>query len=104
MKNHPLSPDQVTVSSNMRAHWKCSACLHEWQSNVMAKAHDNTGCPKCAKTNGGRKADGTRQKHPTFAAADHALLEQCDHDRNSKNRNFPDHNAAKPQADLVALL
>ena len=28
-KNHPVSPDQVTVFSNMRAHWKCNACLHE---------------------------------------------------------------------------
>jgi len=38
MKNDPLSPDQVTVSSNMRAHWKCSACLHKWQTSVMMKA------------------------------------------------------------------
>ncbi len=48
-KNHPLSPDQLTVSSNMRAHWKCSACLHEWQAPVMMKARGKTGCPKCAK-------------------------------------------------------
>ncbi len=97
-KNHPLSPDQVTVSSNMRAHWKCSACLHEWQASVLDKAHGKTGCPKCAKTNGGRKADGTRQKHPTFAIAEHALrsllqkslLEQWDHDKNTENGNFPD--------------
>ncbi len=90
MKNYPLTPDQVTVYSNVRAHWKCSACLHEWQTSVMMKARDNSGCPKCAKANGGRKPDGSRQKHPTFAAADHALLEQWDHDRNSKNGNFPD--------------
>ncbi len=89
-KNYPLSPDQVTVSSNMKAHWKCSACLHEWQASVMYKARGKTGCPKCAKANAGRKADGTRQKHPTFANAKHALLEQWDHDRNSKNGNFPD--------------
>ncbi len=94
-KNHPLSPDQVTVSSNMRAHWKCSACLHEWQASVWHKARDNTGCPKCAKANGGRKADGSRQKHPTFARAEHALLEQWDHDRNSKNGNLPDNTTLK---------
>jgi len=88
-KNHPLSPDQVTGSSHLRAHWKCSACLHEWQTKVMRKARDKSGCPKCAKANGGRKADGTRQKHPTFAAAKHALLEQWDHDRNIENENFP---------------
>jgi len=89
-KNHPLSPDQVTVSSNMRAHWKCSACLHEWQAAVMHKARDKSKCPKCAKTNGGRKADGTRQKHPTFARAKHALLQQWDHDRNRETGNFPE--------------
>jgi len=89
-KNHPMSPDQVTVFSHMRAHWKCSACLHEWQASVMDKARVKTGCPKCAKANGGRKADGTRQKHPTFAVAQHALLQQWDHDRNRENGNFPD--------------
>ena len=89
-KNHALSPDQLTVSSNMRAHWKCSACLHEWQAPVMTKARDKTGCPKCAKANAGRKADGTRQKHPTFAEAKHALLQQWDHDRNRESENFPD--------------
>ncbi len=89
-KNQPLSPDQVTVSSNMKAHWKCTVCLHEWQAPVMRKAHGKTGCPKCAKANSGRKADGTRQKHPTFAAAQHALLQQWGHDRNKENGDFPD--------------
>ena len=89
-KNHPLSPDQVTVSSNARAHWRCSVCLHEWQAQVVQKACVNSGCPKCAKANGGRRADGTRQKHPTFAAAKHALLEQWDHDKNRENGHFPD--------------
>ena len=89
-KNHPLSPDQVTVSSHMRAHWKCSVCLYEWQAPVKAKVRENSGCPKCAKANGGREADGTRQKHPTFAEAKHALLPQWDHDKNRQNGNFPD--------------
>jgi len=89
-KNHPTSPDEVTVSSNMRAHWKCSACLHEWQTSVLGKTCSKTGCPKCAKANGNRKADGTKQKQPIFGIVKHALLEQWDHDRNSKNGNFPD--------------
>ena len=89
-KNHPVSPDQVTVFSNMRAHWKCNACLHEWQASVKDKAYGKTGCPKCAKANGCRGVDGTRQKRPTFEAAQHALLQQWDHDRNTENGNFPD--------------
>ena len=85
-KNHPLSPDQLTFSSGMRAHWKCSACLHEWQASVWNKVSGKTGCPKCARANGGRIA---RQKQLTFAAAKHALLQQWDHGRNSMNGNFP---------------
>ena len=87
-KNYPLSPDQLTVSSGMRAHWKCSTCLHEWQAPVMMKVRGKTGCPKCAKANAGRGADGTRQKHLTFAIAQHALLQQWDHDRNRGTGTF----------------
>ena len=88
-KNHPMSPDQVTACSHMRAHWKCSVCLHQWQAAVKQKTRSKTGCPNCAKANAGRKADGTRQKHPTFANTKHALLEQWDHDRNRANGDFP---------------
>jgi len=99
-KNHPLSPDQLTVSSGMKAHWKCSVCLHEWQASVMSKARYRTGCPRCAKANSGGKADGTKQKHPTFAAAQHALLQQWDHDRNKENGDFPD-NTTLQSAKLI---
>ena len=85
-KNHPLSPDQVSVSSNIRAHWECSVCLHKWQANVFAKTRSNSGCPKCAKPHGCKPADRIRQKQPSFAKAKHALLE---HDRNRENGNFP---------------
>ncbi len=94
-KNHPLTPDQVTVYSPMRAHWKCSACLHIWRAAVSAKARGKTGCPKCAKANGNMPADGIRQKHPTFARAKHALLQQWDHDRNKESGNFPDNTSLR---------
>ena len=96
-KNHSLSPDHVTVSSRVRVHWKCSVCMYEWQASVTGKTSSNTGCPKCAKANGGRKADGSRQKHPTFAQAKHALLEQWDHDRNAEKGVFPDNTTLKSQ-------
>ena len=89
-KNHPMTPDHVTVFSNMRAHWKCSTCLHVWQTKVLNKTRGKTGCPKCAKANGNMPAEGTRQKHPSFARAKHALLQQWDHDRNRENANHPD--------------
>ena len=57
---------------------------------MRTKAGVSSGCPKCAKANGGKKADGTRQKHPTFARAEHALLQQWERDRNRENGNFPE--------------
>ncbi len=103
-KNHPMSPDQVTVSSNKRAHWKRSVCLCEWQAPVVNKVYGKTGCPKCAKANGGRKADGTRQTHPTFAEAKHALMEQWDHDKNREIGIFPDNTTLRSgEAHLVAV-
>jgi len=88
--NHPLSPNQVIVFSTFRAHWKCNVCFHEWQARVTEKATYKTGCPKCAKANGNKRADGSRQKQPTFAKAKHALLEQWDHEKNRENGNVPD--------------
>jgi len=35
------------------------------------------------------------RSNPTFARAKHALLEQWDHDRNSKNGSFPDNTTLK---------
>ncbi len=94
-KNFPLLPDQVSVFSSTRAHWKCGVCLHEWQAGVFVKTVSNSECPKCAEANGGKKTDGTRQKHSTFATAKHALLEQWDHDRNAQSGNFPDNTKLK---------
>ncbi|DBA85641.1 TPA: hypothetical protein ACH3X1_005216 [Trebouxia sp. C0004] len=100
-KNRPMSPTHVTLSSGMRAHWKCIVCSCEWQASVVDKVRGKTGCPKCAKANGGRKADGTRQKHPTFIASAFGLKQKEDEhslrmdreraeleDRSAKRRRF----------------
>ncbi|DBA96127.1 TPA: hypothetical protein ACH3X1_015613 [Trebouxia sp. C0004] len=60
------------------------------KATVLGKVRGKTGCPKCARAHAGRKADGTRQKHNTFAEAKHALLQQWDHDRHRENGLFPD--------------
>ena len=72
VKNLPLTPDMVTAQSSVRAHWCCSACQREWQTQVAVRVR--SGCPKCAKANGGRSKDGSRQKHPTFTSCNHSLL------------------------------
>ena len=89
-KNVPLSPDTVTARSNYRAHWICSACNNEWQAPVLSKARQNSGCPRCARANGGCNKDGVRQTHPTFASSGHHLLSQWDHSLNERDGNYPD--------------
>jgi len=42
-----------------------------------------------------RKQMALGRSNPTFARAKHALLEQWDHDRNSKNGSFPDNTTLK---------
>lgn len=48
-KNAPLSPDNVTPSSNKVVWWKCTKCKHEWQSaiNNRTSKRVNRGCPNC---------------------------------------------------------
>ena len=99
-KNSPLTTDQVTSGSQKRVHWKCRVCLFEWQAPVNIKVRDQSRCPKCAKANGGRTADRTRQKHPTFAKSRHALLQQWDYDMNKKLGNSPD-NTTLRSAKLI---
>ena len=89
-KNHPLSPAQVTVYSRKRVLWKCNVCHYESQAPVQTKVCVNSACPQCAKAN-----VGTRQKHTTFAAARHALLDQWHHDQNKAVGIFPNNTTLK---------
>lgn len=48
-KNAPLTPKNVTPSSNKKVWWKCSKCNYEWQSAVNNRngKRVNRGCPNC---------------------------------------------------------
>ncbi|KAA6427215.1 MAG: hypothetical protein FRX49_02972 [Trebouxia sp. A1-2] len=102
-----VGPTISMLAKKLQAQWHEERNMHlgnsvirphsSHKAQVVDKTRGKTGCPKCAKRNGGRKADGTRQKHPTFAQAKHALLEQWDHDRNPENGNFPDNTTLQSQ-------
>ena len=51
-KNGTLAPSDVTLGSNKRVWWQCTACLcgqlHEWQAAVSGRACRQKGCPVCA--------------------------------------------------------
>lgn len=44
--NKDLRPDQVTVSSNHKVHWKGS-CGHSWRAIIATRTNGNDGCPVC---------------------------------------------------------
>ena len=89
-RNGSTSPNHITFNTHLRAHWKCPICLYKWQAKIYGKVRASSACPKCAKANGGRKQDGTRSKHPTFASDNHPLLRQWHPELKDEEGNFPD--------------
>lgn len=47
VKNAPLTPDHVTVSSGQKAWWLCPACGHGWRAAIYTRGRH--GCPECGK-------------------------------------------------------
>jgi hypothetical protein len=45
--NGELSPFDVLPGSGKRVWWRCSNCLHEWETVVTARANKGSGCRKC---------------------------------------------------------
>ena len=78
----PLCSGQTMLGSSGGSTLSCNA-------NHIRCATDDFAALICRRR---RYADdgrpGTRQKHPSFAKAKHALLEQWDGDRNRENGNF----------------
>ena len=49
LKNHDLTPDDVTPGSGVKVWWRCSAdASHEWQTSIGHRARNDRGCPMCA--------------------------------------------------------
>lgn len=45
-----IDPLQICPNSNKKVKWKCSVCLHEWQSTVNNRFRGR-GCPECCAKN-----------------------------------------------------
>ena len=74
-RNNGISPKQVALHSNTKYHWICSLCGHFWKASPNNRANGR-GCPKC----GGHCVDSEVN---SFAAMNHALIEQWDIGRNA---------------------
>lgn len=51
-KNKDIDPQNVLVSSNKKAWWKCSKCGYEWICSINQRTSNKTGCPKCSQLQG----------------------------------------------------
>ena len=67
VRNGELTPDTCSARSNKKVWWVCSACKHEWKTDVASRVL-GSGCPFCAGKTGTPLSeyapDLARQWHP----------------------------------------
>ena len=88
------TPEQTLAGSNFRADWKCPDCSYEWQAPIANRVLGDSGCPRYSCSN------GKYSKQPTFQEAQHTLLHEWDHARNSEDGIYP-HNTTLQSHKLV---
>ena len=76
------TPDTVVANSHQKVGWRCDVCGLKWNAKPNRRVAVNSGCLQCAIR--------LRRwiKCPTFA--DHPLLAEWDHERNSERGNYSD--------------
>ena len=70
-KNSELLPTGVSAGSGKKAWWQCTACAHEWQTQVASRALNGTGCPACANKTIVPGRNDLATTHPAIAAEWH---------------------------------
>lgn len=55
-KNENVTPDMVTLGSDLKVWWKCHSCGYEWQASVGHRVN-GTGCSRCYR-------EKNREHHP----------------------------------------
>ena len=83
------TPHDYTAQSNYKATWDCTECGNQWSTTIKSRVAKGSGCSKCYSARNGRRKDGSRHKHPTFAECNHTLLSEWDHDKNARQGLFP---------------
>ena len=84
------TPQDYTSGSSYKATWDCTECGNQWSAAIGSRVGKGTGCSKCYMARIGRRKDGSRHTHPTFAESNHALLSEWDHVRNAQQGLFPE--------------
>ena len=53
-KNKKITPKDVGVGSNLNVYWSCSKnSSHKWQTKIISRTINGTGCPICSNNNRG---------------------------------------------------
>lgn len=73
VKNGPLTPQQVTDSSNRRVWWRCPAG-HSYQASVAHRARNQSGCPYCTNRKVLPGFNDLATRFPTLADQWHPTL------------------------------
>ena len=77
-------PSDYTVQSRYQAQWLCLTCKHKWSAKIQVRAM-GSGCPQCFR----KRRHLKRVTHPTFAACNHPLLGDWDHEANVEDGLHP---------------
>ncbi|DBA98788.1 TPA: hypothetical protein ACH3X1_014552 [Trebouxia sp. C0004] len=89
-KKNKGTPHDYTSGSSYKATWDCTECGNQWSTTIQSRVRKGSGCLKCFRNRLGRRKDGSRHKHPTFAECNHALLSEWDHDKNAEQGLLPE--------------
>lgn len=73
VRNAGLSPEVLGMYSLQLAWWRCSACGHEWQATVKARAH-GSGCPRCYRVQNRQRLRQASLRQQRLAAARRPLV------------------------------
>ena len=46
--NKNINPQTIRAYSHKKGWWKCSKCGYKWETKVINRTHQHTGCPACA--------------------------------------------------------
>ena len=46
--NKDINPQKIRAYSHSKTWWKCAKCGYKWETKVVNRTHQHTGCPACA--------------------------------------------------------
>jgi Probable Zinc-ribbon domain len=55
IKNHPLTPNDVTKGYGQKVWWVCKTCNHNWKIDVAKRSCSGNGCPQCKESKGEKR-------------------------------------------------